>query len=59
LGFSASEYYLPSSEFLDWGFWLLANISAVDEISTGFVMRCRFMARRVWIYPWSILGKKL
>jgi len=58
MGFGASEYFLPSGKFRDWGFWLLANISAVDESSIGLVMRCSIMVRHIWGYPWSTLGEK-
>jgi len=58
MGFGASEYHLPSGEFAYWGFLLLTSISAVDELSIGYVMRCGIMDRRVWDYPWSTLGEK-
>ena len=51
MGFGASEYFMLSGEFGDWGFWLLANISAVDENSIGLVMRCSIMAHRICGYP--------
>jgi hypothetical protein len=51
MGFGASEYFLFSGEFGDWGFRLLASISAVDESSIGLVMCCSIMARRICRYP--------
>ena len=49
--FGASEYFLLSGDFGDWSFWLLDNISAVDESFIGLVMCGRIMVRYICGYP--------
>jgi len=54
----ASKYFLLSGEFGDWGLWLRASISAVDESSIGLAMCCSIMVRRICRYTESTLGGK-
>ena len=56
--FGASEYSLLSGDFGDWDFWLLGNLSAVDESFTSLVMCGRLMVRHICGYSQSTLGEK-
>jgi len=58
MGFGASKYFMFSGEFGDWGFWLFASISAVDESAVGLVMRYSIVVCRICSYPQSTLSEK-